>query len=159
MRKMIIAILILSTVILCVFLLRNITPDRKPIFHPFDINFNITKESLINNGYSRIVEDVTLIGKRKNDTLIYYQLKEKYIDNSEKVFWRNCEIRFNKPDSVEIVNLIRRYDCYIISEWNMKKPRFFVRNRKNNMIYDCSIHQNKELRDVLSISMFFPDIE
>lgn len=159
MRKTIIAILILSNLTLGIILLRNLTPDRKPIFHPFDVNLNITKKSLINNGYTRIVEDVPLLGKRIKDTLIYYQLVEKYIDNSEKVYWRNCQIRLNERDSVVVVDLIRKNECFIISDWNMKNPRFFVRNGKNNMIYDCSVYQDKEFKDVLSISLFFPGID
>ena len=159
MRKITTIILALSILVLGAILLQLLVKDRKPIFHPFEVNLHVTEKSLIDNGYNSIPEDVPLLGKRIGDTLIYYQLHEEYINKSNQVYWRNCEIRVNKPDSLKVVNFIRKYDCYIISDWNMENPRFFVRNGKNNMIYDCSIGKDTEFKDVMSISLFFPKID
>ena len=156
MRRIVIIVLILMNLILGGFLLRILIKDRTPIFHPFDVNFNISEKNLIDNGYFSIPEDVSLLGKRIGDTLIYYQLHAEYMYQSNEVYWRNCEIRIAKADSLRVVEFIEKHDCYIISKWNMENPRFFVRNGKNNMIYDCSIYKDTEFKDVLSISLFFP---
>ena len=185
MRKIITILLVLSNLGLGAFLILTFVKDREPIFHPFDVNFNMTEKSLLKNGYKTIPEDVPLLGKRNGDTLIYYQFDEEYdietepvqvisdgdtvIENwsTEKVSnyrltnirWRHCEIRINNPDSTQIEEFIRKYNGCIISEWNMKNPRFFVRNKNNNLIYDCSLQKDQEFKDVLAISLFFPKIQ
>ncbi|MPQ48257.1 hypothetical protein GCQ56_14735 [Marinifilum sp. N1E240] len=185
MRKIITILLVLSNLGLGAFLILTFVKDRDPISHPFDVNFNMTKKSLLKNGYKTIPEDVPLLGKRIGDTFIYYQFDEEYdietepvkvisdgdtvIENwsTEKVSnyrltnirWRHCEIRINNPDSTQIEEFIRKYNGYIISDWNMENPRFFVRNKNNNLIYDCSLQKDQEFIDVLAISLFFPKIQ
>lgn len=69
--------------------------DKTPIFDPFEINYNVTENSLLKAGYTPIPEDVPLLGKQNGDTLISYQMDYEYDDMdcvNKNVTYRFCVI-------------------------------------------------------------------
>jgi hypothetical protein len=96
--------------------------DESPIFDPFEINYNVTEEGLVDSGYTTIPEDVPLLGKQIGDTLIYYQLNYEcdsltYKCVNTNVSYRFCIIHLTKADTVSIRKLISMYDADIISNF------------------------------------------
>jgi hypothetical protein len=119
--SLILSVSVLANIAFLVLLNKTNDYDVLPSFHPFDINFHVTPESLKSNGYKVLPEDVPILGKTIGDTLIYYQLADDFNDTeidqlveieihdgdtvyieppsiergepNYVVFWRNCEIQ------------------------------------------------------------------
>ena len=60
------------------------TIDEKPIFDPFEINYNVTEKGLLESGHEKIPEDVPLLGKKIGDTLtdVTHEDTESWLKNA-----------------------------------------------------------------------------
>ncbi|WP_276373960.1 hypothetical protein [Chryseolinea sp. H1M3-3] len=152
--------------------------DTTPIFDPFEINYSVTENSLIKDGYTPIPEDVPLLGKQVGDTLIYYQLDYECSDATDikdidckntGIYGRNCVIYLDKVDSMEMSRLADKYDAEILGEFKMQRSfydsnflraDFYIRHKFTQAIFDCSIDKSyrddKKDKYELSIQTLFP---
>lgn len=140
--------------------------DKSPYFHPFKINFDVTEESLLQNGYVPFPEDVYILQKSISDTSIAFQIVTK-CDKITKSFWNEsstnesmdenftdyeckvlfpyakyCIFKLQKLDSLEIVDLIESYGGRISSDWTLNMepyPEFDIRY-ENNIHYQGYIN-------------------
>jgi hypothetical protein len=148
------------------------TVDDKPIFDPFEINYNVTEKSLIDSDYKVMPEDVPLLGKQIGDTLIYYQLNYE-CDSltlecvNTNVSHRFCYIYLDKADTLMLQKLTSKYDSDIISPFIHKNEiiidgtnldstshstwsfhgTFFVQHRFTKQIFECYIGQASGMID------------
>jgi hypothetical protein len=129
--------------------------DKTPIFDPFEINYNVTENSLLKAGYAPIPEDVPLLGKQNGDTLIYYQMDYECDDGNcvnKNVTSRFCIIFLTKIDSLEMAGLVKKYDADIVSALSGEEMEysdssyfsidFFVKHRYTQAIFECSVRKN-----------------
>jgi len=150
-RRVILLILVISLIVngLLAFVSWQNKLDKKPIFDPFKVNYNVTEKELVKAGYTRIPEDVILLGKQSGDTMIYYQLddwdskKEEHV--KPIVSYRFCVIYLDKIDSLCLQKMISKYDAEIISNFQQNvdstyyQKTFFVRQKQTNEIFQCEV--------------------
>ncbi len=146
--------------------------DEKPIFDPFEINYNVTKKGLIDSDYKVMPEDVPLLGKQIGDTLIYYQLNYECDSLTHEcvntnVSHRFCYIHLDNADTLLLQKLTSKYDADIISPFIHKNEintngtdldsashstwgfhgTFFVQHRFTKQIFECNIGQASGMVD------------
>jgi hypothetical protein len=150
-----------SAVLVILFLLIGCSKkiDETPLFDPFEINYNVTDNSLVASGYKTMPDsgtDVLHLAKQVGDTLIWYQLE----DNCDSltvdcpnyyVSTRYCYVHLASDDSTFLSRLISKYDAQIISVLDLDNIRkdsayyvefgshFFVKHRFTQQIFECSI--------------------
>lgn len=160
-----------------------IRTSEKPLFDPFEINYNVSEAALLGDGYEQMPEDVPLFGKQIGDTLIYYQMDYECEDvgpadieetgiipcRNTKAIWRNCLIYLDKKDSLEIERLVNRYDADVISRFETREDSmhstereliFFVKHRFSKQIFKCRVgidfSETGAKRYAMSIENEFP---
>jgi hypothetical protein len=140
----------------------------------------VTEKGLLDSGYETMTEDVPLLGKQIGDTLIYYQLYEKYDSLSKQyttsVTHRFCYIHLVSADSSALQKLVSTYDADIVSDFmhinEFGDPAlhstvgfhgtFFVEHRFTKQIFKCYVGKasgsidNKQSGFELSITTYFP---
>lgn len=123
MRKVtLITLFTISTTLIGVivyYLTLSSTVDRRPIFEPFEINYNVTEASLVDSAYEPIPEDVPLFGKRLGNTYVYYQLNS-YCDSTGTTYTnvsnRFYNVYFDTINSHLLDKFVRENDAEIITD-------------------------------------------
>lgn len=178
MKRWIVYLLIISLSVNLLFMIKEffVYPQTAPVYHPFDVNFAVTEQSLLENGYEPIPEDVYILGKRRGDTLLYYQLDQdcEPVDEAERddpiemkceeveVFWRNYQITLDKLDTLAIEQFIEKNDGFILSDWQSNNKsyyikQFLVKYKYSGVLFRCTIYYNSDKNKyVFSAECDFP---
>ena len=177
MKRWIIYLLIVSLSINLFFIIQEVFAYSQtvPVYQPFDVNFAVTEQSLVKNGYEQIIEDVYLLGQQRGDTLLYYQLDQDYepVDEEErdnniemdceeaKVVWRNYQLTLDKLDTLALEQFIERNDGVILSGWQSHNSsyyikEFLVKHIYSGVLFRCTIYRNDENKYVFSAICDFP---
>jgi antitoxin component YwqK of YwqJK toxin-antitoxin module len=137
-----------------IYIQRRTTP---PPFDPFHIRTDFTYSDLISDGYTRVPVDVPMLGKTVGPLTINYQFYDEEEDS--EVYYRGATILtgMREVDTLKIYKILESYDTDIIIMPGMKtqtkhapplSPRFFVKHRFNNQIFECSLtkEENNDYR-------------
>jgi len=107
MKKIVIPLLIISLLANVVWFWNPFAPtvDRTPTFHPFEVNPNLTLESLVENGYScySMPCGMIIFGKWQGDTLISYQIDvdcQDYSGSWEEEQWQLLELELEEEEMI-----------------------------------------------------------
>ncbi|MFT4848188.1 MAG: hypothetical protein ACI83B_000714 [Sediminicola sp.] len=136
---------------------------------PFKVNRNLSCDLLIENRYTQIFgEDVVLIGKQTNDTLVYYQIEypirnfEQNTNDSESninstdtasrklcddgtIYWRNYKLKLDSLSAFNYKNSIDSIKYKIVPvSYELRKSDYFqdayrVVNLIDRDTFNCSV--------------------
>ena len=107
------------------------------ILHP---DFHLTAKKLLKDGFYEMPEDVPILGKQLEDTLLYYQFDENMTLNSSPVYML-CEfpVKSVNRDSIENFLWERNYQRICEYESDDSFEIFYIKHHLKNYIYYCSI--------------------
>lgn len=155
-----ISIIINIGLILFIYIQRQKTAP--PPFDPFHIKTNFNYSDLISDGYTPVPVDVLMLGKTVGNLTMHYQIDEE----TKEVFWRQAIIdtKMKQVDTLGIYNLIESYqaDILLTDQMNDKKmpppltPRFLVKHRINNQIFECFLEETRENQYEITVSLESP---
>lgn len=138
--------------------------DETPVYHPFEVNYNVSLKSLRKKGYDPTKDKNAFLQKYSKDTLIYYQFEyhpEKRKHNN-RVLSRHCVIELANGDSTSVAKLVEHYGGLVISSFHRvasKSRKFFVRHKFNKTVFECFLFETGKDKFKLEITVPFPSNE
>ena len=146
-----------SILLLCTLLVMGCNhPNTKQrdILHP---NFNLTVKTLMKDGFYHIPEDVFILGKQINDTLLYYQFDDD-ANKKSKPAYMFCKFPISSTNADSVENFLYGRDFFRLCEYknNDFLDCFYVKHQYKGYIFSCTINK---VDNTLTLSYFYPQID